>query len=173
MLSQERGLDDFEQLFGRGAGIDQAVVDDHTGQRRRQRLSEDAVQSAEHFWKQVLRGAVSDGVDAQSRAAAARTLVAALRRPPRLTRYSRDPLQLTVGEAMDVVYPLLAPGSGVVLTYSGLLPEGLVLDRTSGVISGTPFVVTSELGFRVTASSPVGSSTYDFVISVSDPRALS
>ena len=172
-FSQNHGLDDFEQLFRRGAGMENEVVEDHNGKRRRQRHSKDAIQAAERFWKQVLRGAIGDGVDVQARAVAARAIVASLRRTPRLTRYSRDPLQLTVGEPTDPIYPLLAPGSGVVRTFSGLLPQGLVLDRTSGVISGTPIVVTPELGFRITASSPVGSSTYDFVVCVTDPRALS
>ena len=153
--------------------MDHAIAEDHNGKQRRQRSSQDTIQAAERFWKQVLRGAIGDSVDVQARAVAARAIVAALRRTPRLTRYSRDPLQLTVGEPTDPIHPLFAPGSGVALTFSGLLPLGLVLDRSSGVISGTPIAVTPELGYRITASSPVGSSTYDFIICVTDPRALS
>ena len=94
-------------------------------------------------------------------------LVASLRRPPRLTRYTSDPLRLTRGQPMrSPSHPLLAPCSGVVVTYSGFLPAGLVLDRNSGTISGTPCAVVAEVAFRIVAASPAGSSTYNLAITV-------
>jgi predicted flap endonuclease-1-like 5' DNA nuclease len=54
--------------------------------------------------------------------------------------YPNDKLVLTVGEEMDPLEPLIAPNSGGIMLFSVLpdLPAGLVLDNTTGVISGTP-----------------------------------
>ena len=54
--------------------------------------------------------------------------------------YPNDKLTLTVGEQMEPLEPLIAPTSGGILLFTVIpdLPMGLVLDNSTGVISGTP-----------------------------------
>ena len=54
--------------------------------------------------------------------------------------YPNDKLTLTVGEEMEPLEPLIAPNSGGVLLFTVIpdLPKGLVLDNSTGVISGIP-----------------------------------
>jgi predicted flap endonuclease-1-like 5' DNA nuclease len=54
--------------------------------------------------------------------------------------YPIDKLVLTVGEEMEPLEPLIAPTSGGILLFSVLpdLPDGLELNNSTGVISGTP-----------------------------------
>ena len=128
------------------------------------RHSKDAIQAAE-LLEAVLRGAIGDGVDVQARSCGARR--SCLPADARLTRYCaiRCNSQLV---SLQIHISSLAP-NGVVRTFSGLLPQRLVLDH-SGVISGTPIVVLPER-LKHYSASPVDSSTYDFVVCVTDPRA--
>ena len=143
---QAQGLDDLDQLYAKGSGLRWGAGGEEGG-----------VAGAERWWQsQAKVGAI-----------AAMALVASLRRPPRLTRYTSDPLRLTRGQPMSrPSHPLLAPCSGVVVTYSGFLPAGLVLDRNSGTISGTPCAAVDGVAFRIVAASPAGSSTYNLAITV-------
>ncbi|MBU38769.1 MAG: hypothetical protein CMA59_04530 [Euryarchaeota archaeon] len=54
--------------------------------------------------------------------------------------YPNDKIVLTVGVEMEPLEPLIAPSSGGIMLFSVLpnLPAGLVLDNSTGVISGTP-----------------------------------
>ena len=149
---QAQGLDDLEQLFAKGSGLRSA--------------GEVSVNDAERWWLRRAESAKLGGIGAMA-------LAESLRRPPRLTRYSVDPLHLMRGQPMSfgASHPLLAPCSGLVVTYSGFLPAGLVLDRNSGTISGTPRVTVREVAFRIVAASPAGTSTYNLAITVVDADA--
>ena len=59
--------------------------------------------------------------------------------------YPNDKLVLTVGEEMEPLEPLIAPTSGGIMDFTVVpgLPKGLMMNNTTGVISGIP----SE-GFR-------------------------
>ena len=54
--------------------------------------------------------------------------------------YPNDKLTLTVGEEMEPLEPLIAPNSGGIMLFTVIpdLPKGLVLDNSTGVISGAP-----------------------------------
>ncbi|MBJ29671.1 MAG: hypothetical protein CMB61_06435 [Euryarchaeota archaeon] len=54
--------------------------------------------------------------------------------------YPNDKITLTVGEEMEPLEPLIAPNSGGILLFTVIpdLPKGLVLDNSTGVISGIP-----------------------------------
>ena len=84
--------------------------------------------------------------------------------PPRLIGYSTDPAIYGTDVPVQVNYPRIRQGA--VLSFSGLLPPGLVLDQGSGTISGTPTMQISEVAFRITATNPRGSSSYDLAITV-------
>ena len=54
--------------------------------------------------------------------------------------YPMDKLVLTVGEEMEILEPLIAPTSGDIMSFTVIpdMPIGLMLNNTTGVISGTP-----------------------------------
>jgi len=86
--------------------------------------------------------------------------------PPRLIGYSTDPAIYTTNAPIQVNYPRMRQGA--VLSFRGLLPQGLVLDQDSGTISGIPTMQVKEVAFKIVATNPRGSSSYDLAISVID-----
>jgi Putative Ig domain len=77
------------------------------------------------------------------------------------------PLQATVGIALT-----LAPTvNGTVTTYAVTpgLPSGLVLNTTTGVISGTPATPTPQATYVIKASNASGGTTFSLTITVSAP----
>jgi hypothetical protein len=79
----------------------------------------------------------------------------------------------------DVAIAPLSPSSsgGAVVSYSvsPALPSGLSLDSVSGVISGTPLVVSSSNTYTVTATNSGGSTSFGISITINDvaPSSLS
>jgi hypothetical protein len=79
----------------------------------------------------------------------------------------------------DVAIAPLSPSvsGGVVVSYSiaPALPSGLNFDTASGVISGTPSVISSLATYTVTATNSSGSTSFGIVITVNDsaPSSLS
>lgn len=53
-------------------------------------------------------------------------------------------------------------------SISPALPAGLILNTTTGTISGTPTVIQPATNFTVTASNPSGSATYIISITIND-----
>ena len=86
--------------------------------------------------------------------------------PPRLVGYSSDPAIYSTHVPIRANYPRVRQGA--VLSFSGVLPPGLVLDQGSGIISGTPIMQIEEVAFRITATNPRGESCYDLAITVKD-----
>jgi hypothetical protein len=94
------------------------------------------------------------------------------------------PTELTYGTnpAIYTKDAVIAPnlpthvGSGTVVSYAVVpaLPAGLVLNTTTGIISGTPTVVAALATYVVTATNSGGSTTANLVITVNDipPSAL-
>lgn len=83
-------------------------------------------------------------------------LAAAFQPPfPTLTGYTTSPVEYVVGAAVVPNAPVLAGTGGVAatgFTVAPPLPDGLVIDPLSGVISGVPTAVRAPTDHTVTAS---------------------
>jgi hypothetical protein len=95
-----------------------------------------------------------------------RLIVKNLSLPPRLIGYSTDPAIYSTRMPIKVNYPRVRQGAA--LSFSGLLPPGLVLDQGSGTITGIPIVPIGEVAFKIVATNPRGSTSYDLAITVKD-----
>ncbi|HEX9981561.1 MAG TPA: putative Ig domain-containing protein [Flavobacterium sp.] len=73
----------------------------------------------------------------------------------------------TAGTAIMPLTPTIT-GSGYTFSVSPALPSGLILNPSTGVISGTPTTVQSTAAYTVTATNTGGSATFEVVITVND-----
>jgi len=93
---------------------------------------------------------------------------------PSALSYSSNPATHTKGTAITANTP--TSSGGVVTSYvvSPALPAGLTLNPSTGVISGTPTVVTPAASYTVTATNSGGSTNALLSITVNDaaPTAL-
>ena len=87
--------------------------------------------------------------------------------PPSHLSYP-SPVKSTVGAALTPLSPRIA---GTVEHYAvtPALPPGVVLDNTSGIITGTPSVARVLAPYTITASSLAGSTSFIFLMSVAAP----
>jgi hypothetical protein len=87
--------------------------------------------------------------------------------PPASLSYVSSTFLFTKG----VVVPVLKPSvTGTVDRYTvdPSLPDGVVLNAMTGVISGTPQVASTEILYTVRASNSKGSSTFTFSMAIED-----
>ena len=82
--------------------------------------------------------------------------------------YAANPVVYTKGTAIAPNVPGNSGGVATSYAVTPALPAGLSLDSTTGVISGTPTVVTPAATYLVTASNVTGSTTVDLTITVND-----
>jgi len=89
--------------------------------------------------------------------------------PPSGLTYSTNPAIYTRGIAITANNPHLS-GGGAPSAYSvsPVLPAGLALNTSSGVITGTPTRVVGTANYIVTASNAGGSTTAQLTITVND-----
>jgi uncharacterized repeat protein (TIGR01451 family) len=80
--------------------------------------------------------------------------------PPSGLSYSASPAVYTLGQAIPNNTPATT-GGGPVVSYSitPALPSGLSLNASSGIISGTPTVLSTPTSYTVTATNTGGSTT--------------
>lgn len=78
-----------------------------------------------------------------------------------------SPQVFTVGQAITPVTPTV---TGTVSSYvvNPALPAGLMLNTTSGAISGTPTASAAQAKYTVTASNSGGSATADVMMTIND-----
>ncbi|HEY2779475.1 MAG TPA: Ig domain-containing protein [Steroidobacteraceae bacterium] len=81
-----------------------------------------------------------------------------------------NPAQLTVGVAATSLTPVV---SGTVTSYAvnPSLPAGLVIDPTTGVISGTPTAAAAQANYTITAANATGSVSFQLSLTVSAAAA--
>ncbi len=78
------------------------------------------------------------------------------------------PNVFTKGRAITALVPTVNGGTVTGYSVSPALPTGLSINTTTGVISGTPTVVTPAGNYTVTASNTGGSCTFTVSITVND-----
>ncbi len=93
---------------------------------------------------------------------------------PLVVSYSAGTSVYTKGVAITPDNPKISSGTATGYSILPALPAGLALNSTTGVVSGTPTVVTATASYTVTALGPNGSSTVPLTITVNDqpPTAL-
>jgi hypothetical protein len=85
--------------------------------------------------------------------------------PPSNLSYSSSSLSLTVNTPMTNLTPSV---TGTVTSYSVSpdLPAGIILNTSSGLISGTPTTAQSSTNYTITASNSAGSTSFGIAIVV-------
>ena len=76
--------------------------------------------------------------------------------------------QILNGTGDPGITPNVIQGTGITWTVSPSLPGGINLDSSTGVISGTPTVASSQTTYQVTAANSVGSVSANLQIQVND-----
>lgn len=94
--------------------------------------------------------------------------------PPERLTYSANPATYTVGLSIAPNVPTAAGGPVLGYEVTPALPAGLSLEAATGVISGTPSVVTATHTYVVRATNADGSTTASLSLTVNDvpPAAL-
>ena len=86
--------------------------------------------------------------------------------------YSTNPAIYTQNAVITANTPASTGGAVASYAISPALPTGLALNTTTGVISGTPTVITASAHYTVTATNAISSTTADLVLSVSAPVGI-
>lgn len=76
--------------------------------------------------------------------------------PPNGLTYSTNPAAYPIGIAIAPNTPSSIGGAVLMYDVSPMLPEGLSLDATTGIISGAPTTIAPAAVFTVTATNPFG-----------------
>jgi hypothetical protein len=82
-----------------------------------------------------------------------------------------SPVVYVTGKSISALSPTVTGGAVSSYSVSPALPAGLTLDATTGIISGTPTVVTAATNYQVTATNNVGSTAYAVLITINDASA--
>lgn len=88
--------------------------------------------------------------------------------PPTNLSYTNSPVVYTKGVVVAANVPANSGGTVTAYSCSSPLPAGLSLDAMSGVISGTPTVLSPESDYLVTATNTGGATTASLTITVND-----
>lgn len=94
---------------------------------------------------------------------------------PSSLSYSASPMTFTKTVAISSASPTVSGGTVTGWSISPSLPSGLSFNTSTGVISGTPSVLSSQSSYTVTASNSGGETTCQVSVTVNDvaPSSLS
>ena len=99
------------------------------------------------------------------------SLVLSVTEPPSHLSYP-SPVNAAVGAALTPLRPRIS-GTVEHFAVTPALPPGVVLDGTSGLITGTPSVARTLAPYTITASSLAGTASFVFLLDVSAPSPRS
>ena len=88
--------------------------------------------------------------------------------PPSALQYSVTPAVYTKGLTISPNTPTASGGPATRYAVWPALPDGIALDASSGVISGTPAAITPATPYAVTAANAAGEATTVITIAVND-----
>ncbi len=91
--------------------------------------------------------------------------------PPVISSYTQNTAVYIQGQTGVVNTPSYS-GTSVSFTISPALPSGLIINSSTGVISGSTSVLSAALNYTITATNPAGSSTQQIGIAVVLPANL-
>ena len=99
------------------------------------------------------------------------SLVLSVTEPPSHLSYP-SPVKVAVGATLTPLRPRIS-GTVEHFAVTPALPPGVLLDSTSGLITGTPSVATTLAPYTITASSLAGNTSFVFLLDVSaaSPRS--
>ncbi len=86
--------------------------------------------------------------------------------PPANLTYATNPATFTTGKAITPDNPSSTGGAPTHYAVSPVLPAGLALSATTGVVSGTPTAAAAKATYTVTASNSGGSAKVALLITV-------
>jgi hypothetical protein len=89
--------------------------------------------------------------------------------PPVLSYNGASPFPAVVGQSITLTPAVL--GAADHYAVSPALPPGLLINRSTGVISGTPRQASGAMTFMVSARGAGASATFPLVLSVTEPPA--
>lgn len=95
------------------------------------------------------------------------SLVLSVTEPPNHLSYP-SPVKAVVGEALTPLRPRVS-GTIEYFAVTPALPPGVVLDSTSGLITGTPRAARALAPYTITASSLAGNTNFVFLLGVAAP----
>ena len=87
---------------------------------------------------------------------------------PSSLSYSPNAFVETRDTAMSAASPTISGGAVVSWTISPTLPTGITIDSSTGIISGTPTIISSLTTYTITATNTGGSTTATIDITVND-----
>jgi hypothetical protein len=93
-------------------------------------------------------------------------LIAVMEEPPSTLSYETNPLNCTLNVQIQNDVPTTTGGTPSSFSVFPSLPTGLLLDKSTGVISGTPMELSAQTKYNVTATNSGGSTSIDLFVSV-------
>ena len=79
-----------------------------------------------------------------------------------------SPLVYTKGVPVTPLVPVNNGGPVVSYSVAPALPVGLILNPSTGIISGTPASITAQTTYTITATNAAGSSSYALLLQIND-----